>query len=473
MPQVDAPVPKAAAVYARISHDPKGDHLGVDRQRADCQALAARHGWTIAEEYIDNDVSAFSGKRRPEYQRMLADIKSGAIDGVIVYNLDRLHRQPRELEPFLDLCEEAKLTALKSVEGDINLATTDGRFQARILGAMHAKASEDTSRRVRRKNLELAEQGKPGGGGARPYGYRADRLTVEPGEAAVIREVAARVLAGASLRASATDLNDRGVRTVSGRPWTIQVLGRMLTSARLSGQREYHGEIVATGIWEPILTPDQTQRLRLALAGPDRATRHTVRKYLLSGGLLRCGRCGGPLAARPQADGARRYVCIKGPGQPGCGGTAIKAEPVETFVTEAVTLRLDSPMLAATLAGKVRDDAALSQLQTYLAEDQAQLTEIAEVYAHRTISLAEYLAARKPIQHRIDSARRQLAKVTQTEALDRYVGSASVLRDGWPDLPITRQHAIIAAVLDHAVVAPAVPGRAAFDPARLTPLWRL
>lgn len=471
MPQPAAP--RAAALYARISSDPEGNRLGVDRQRADCRDLAARLGWTIADEYVDDDRSAYNGKHRPEYQRMRADIKARAIDGVLVYNLDRLHRQPRELEAFLDLCDEVKLTALSSVEGDINLASSDGRFQARILGAMASKSSEDTSRRIRRKNLELAEAGQPGGGGSRPYGYRADRVTIDPEEAAVIRAAAAHVIAGGSLRATATDLNDRGIRTVSGRPWTIQVLGRMLGSARLSGQREYHGEIVAKGTWEPILRPDQTTRLRLALAGPDRSTRRTVRRYLLAGGLLRCGLCGEVLRARPQADGARRYVCIKGPGQPGCGRLAIKAEPVEAFITDAVSVRLDSPMLAATLAGKVRDDEALSKVQTFLAEDQAQLIELAEVYAHRTITLAEYLAARKPIQQRIDAAKRQLAKVTHTEALDRYVSSASVLRDGWADLPISRQHAIIAAVLDHAVVSPAVPGRAAFDPARLAPLWRL
>jgi len=466
-------MPKAAALYARISSDPEGDRLGVNRQVADCETLARRLGWTIGDRYIDDDRSAYSGKLRPEYERMLDDLAAGAADAVLAYNLDRLHRQPRELEAFLDLCDRAKVTDLATVEGDINLASGDGRFHARILGAMARKSSDDLSRRIKRKQLELAQAGMPGGGGTRPYGYRPDRLTVEPTEAAVIREAAARVIAGASPRAVAVELNDRGIRTVTGRPWTVQVLRRMLVSGRLSGQRELHGEIIAAGRWEPILTPAETARLRIVLEDPARLTRRTVRRYLLSGGLLRCGRCGAVLVARPRADHVRRYVCAKGPGLPGCGGLAVTAEPIEAFLTEAVIVRLDSPMLAATLAGKVRDDATLAETQTFLAEDQAQLAELAEVYGHRTISLAEYLAARKPIQARIDVARRQLARATQTGALDRYVGSAAVLRDGWPDLPISRQHAIIAAVLDHAVVSPAVPGRAAFDPARVAPLWKL
>lgn len=49
-------------------------------------------------EYVDNDVSADSGKPTPEYQRLLADIESGVVYSVIVWHQDRLHRQPIELE---------------------------------------------------------------------------------------------------------------------------------------------------------------------------------------------------------------------------------------------------------------------------------------------------------------------------------------------------------------------------------------
>ena len=87
----------AAAIYARISSDHDGTSAAVGRQLEDCRAWAQRHGWTVAEEYVDNDISAYSGKRRPEYARMLDDLEAGRRDAVLVYHLDRLHRQPREL----------------------------------------------------------------------------------------------------------------------------------------------------------------------------------------------------------------------------------------------------------------------------------------------------------------------------------------------------------------------------------------
>lgn len=67
-------LPSAAAIYARISSDPMGTRLGVERQLEDSRKLAHARGWTVAEEYVDNDVSAYSGAERPAYQRMLADI---------------------------------------------------------------------------------------------------------------------------------------------------------------------------------------------------------------------------------------------------------------------------------------------------------------------------------------------------------------------------------------------------------------
>src|SRR5437899_1663668 len=222
-----------AGVYARISSDREGDGLGVARQIEDCERLAERKGWRVVERYVDDDVSAWSGKRRPEYARSLADLEAGSINGLLVYDLDRLHRQPSELESFIDLCQRLRLTNVASVSGDIDLTTADGQFQARILGAVAKKESDDKSRRIRRKHLEIASEGRVSGGGSRPYGYEADKVTIRPAEAAVVADCAKRLLAGEPVRSIAQDLNDRGVPSASGRQWSPQSLRRMLASPRI------------------------------------------------------------------------------------------------------------------------------------------------------------------------------------------------------------------------------------------------
>jgi hypothetical protein len=62
--------------------------------------------------------------------------------------------------------------------------------------------------------------------------------------------------------------------------------------------------------------------------------------------------------------------------------------------------------------------------------------------------------------------------MSATSALDGFVGHAERLRKLWPELPLDRQRAIIGAVMDHAVIGPAVRGRNWFDPDRVDPIWR-
>ncbi len=93
------PAPRAAiftrvAIYNRISNDPQGIEAGVERQREDCLALADRLGWQVCETYVDNDLSAWTGKPRPDYRRMLADIRAGKVDAPGAPRTRAAHRPP-------------------------------------------------------------------------------------------------------------------------------------------------------------------------------------------------------------------------------------------------------------------------------------------------------------------------------------------------------------------------------------------
>lgn len=466
-------MPTAAAIYARISSDPEHDELGVRRQIEDCEAWAKQNGWPVREVYVDNDISAWSGKRRPRYLDLLADLSGGDIDAVIVWAADRLHRHPRELEDYIEVCEPRRIPTATLTATPLDLTTSEGRLTARILGAVARSESDIKSRRISRKHQEMALAGKPAGGGNRPFGYRQDRVTVDPVEAGAIREAVARILAGDTLRSIASDWNGRGVPTVRGGRWSQHVLKQMLIATRLSGQRSYRGEIVAAGQWEAIITPAETARLRAILTDPNRRTARTVRRYLLAGGLLRCAVCAAVLVSRPKSDGQRRYICAKGPGYLGCGGIAIMAEPLEFLITEAVLYRLDTPELAAALAGTARADRQTADAQASLDADLGQLEELATAWGERKITFAEFLAARTPIERRIEAARRRIARITRTAAIDGYIGRSASLRSTWVDLPLNRQRAIVSAVLDRAVIGRAVPGRARFDPERVDPIWRV
>ena len=144
----------------------------MDRQREDCVRLCEAKGWGWAE-YMDNDTSATSRKPRPSYERMLTDIRNGAISAVVVWDLDRLYRKPRELEDLIDLAEVG-CVALATVTGDIDLCTDNGGTYARIKAATARGETERKVARMERRYRQDAERGVPTVGRV-PSGTRPTR----------------------------------------------------------------------------------------------------------------------------------------------------------------------------------------------------------------------------------------------------------------------------------------------------------
>ncbi|MCU1598403.1 MAG: serine recombinase [Glaciihabitans sp.] len=462
-------IPVRAAIYARISRDATGEGLGVERQLDDCRTLAAKRGWIVAEEYVDNDISAYKGKRRPSYQRMIEDIEAGQRDAVVVYHTDRLTRRPIELEQFVQVCERAGLQQFATVTADIDLGNDDGLFMARILSIVAAKESARKSARLKRKAQETAEAGKPNGGHLRPFGYEKDQLTVVESEATVIRQLADRYLAGESLMSLTGWLQDQGVLSVAGLPWRTTTLRQTLTNPRIAGLRAHNGVVVATAVWPAIITPATHEQLVAAFARKASTGRRVARRYLLSG-MLRCGKCGNKLFSSVRGE-RRRYVCMSGPDHGGCGRLTIVAAPVEEWIAEAVLIRLDSPAMADALAGRAAADDRHAALLLELQSDQALMAELAGMMGNREISPAEWKVAREPIEARIYNISRQIDQLTGHSALTGLVGNGDALRTSWSTLNLSRQAAIVGAVLDFATIGPGVQGAQGVDPSRIVPTW--
>jgi site-specific DNA recombinase len=93
--------------------------LGVARQEEDCWALRDRLGWQVARVYPENDVSAYSGRKRPHWERLNANIAAGLIDAIVCWHVDRLTCSPRELEDVIDLHDRHGIQ-LATCTGDID-----------------------------------------------------------------------------------------------------------------------------------------------------------------------------------------------------------------------------------------------------------------------------------------------------------------------------------------------------------------
>lgn len=460
-----------AGIYARISEDRDESQAGVGRQLEDCTELADKRSWDVVDRYVDNDISAYKGGRRPEWERLLTDIADGRINAVVVYHQDRLLRQPRDLERFFDVCDRAGVTLLASASGNIDLSSGDGKLKARIMGAVAANSSDAMSRRLRRKALEIAKNGGVAGGGRRPFGFERDRVTIRPDEAEVIRDLAKRFLAGDSLRSLCVDLKAHGTHTPSDGDWEMTPMRNMLRSARISGQREHRGEIIAKAVWPAIITPKQTADIRALLDSPDRKAKRSPRGYVLRG-VAHCGCCDESLVSRPTANGTRRYVCATGPRYVGCGRINVTSEPLEELATEAVFAALDSPELAAAVRGQALASPN-GEWQRQADEVQRRLDELAEAFAATEITMREWQIAREPLQQQLERARRRVARDSHMAILAEHMGNGRELRAKWPTLSIERRHAVVAALLLRVDVAPVkVRGLNRFDPSRAELIWR-
>jgi DNA invertase Pin-like site-specific DNA recombinase len=458
--------PKAAAIYCRISMDRHGERLGVERQEQLCRKLARERGWPVAEVYVDNDTSAYSGKRRPVYTRMLADLEAGLRDAVLCVDLDRLTRRPAELEAFMDLADRRGI-ALANVSGDTDLSSSDGRFKARIMGAVARQESEKKGERVAREAEQAARRGIPRGS-QRPFGYEADLVTVREAEAGLIRDAAQRVLDGQTVASVARDWNAQGIPTPQGgeRGWSGTGLAEMLRNPRIIGARTYKGDVVAENAWAPILDRETFERVQAKLRRTARPGRPA--RQLLSA-ISRCGRCGAPLwtstRKRPGRE-SRRYVCAVGPGRPGCGALSIDAAQLDELIADAVLTRLSTKTLARALRRKPKNattgDADLTRIER-------DLEDLAADFGAGRISRREWLAARKPLEERLIKARRAADVATGTAALEPF--RAGSVRDTWEQLDVDRKRAVLSALIDRVTVNPA--RKHGFDPDRVDVIWRV
>ena len=317
---------------------------------------------------------------------------------------------------------------------------------ARIKVAFANQSSADTSRRQKRKAVEVAENGH-GHGGPRAYGFadaprdtpgRAWRRTndLDPHEAAVIREVAERVLAGGSVRGACLMLNARGDLTPQGKPWSPTSMRRMLLRPRTIARREHNGALHAAA-WPAIITEEQQIGLRAIFSRNEQKQNLRGRPALrLLSGLLRCGVCAAPMRHTP---GGKRnkpaYECPSAPRGHQC--VSVQADKAEAYLTYVALSLTDQATLNR------RDDSDPPQADA-IARQREKLIELQNAYDDDAIDIE---------QHRIGTrvARQKIADLEAgvAEAAIQRASAPSVdrLRDQWADMTTDDRRAAIRSLL--------------------------
>lgn len=469
-----------AGIYTRISRVRVNAHeetLGVERQEPPCRALAERLGWDVVEVYVDNDLSAYTGARRPAYQRMLDHARSGQLDAILAWDADRLTRRPIENEGLIDLAERHGVR-LATVTGQHDLATPSGRLNFRMLGAVARYESEHKAERLQLKHEELARNGKPHGG-KRPFGFAANGVDHDQAEADAIRDAAERLIAGEPAYAILRDWHERGITTPGGRRWHVSSLRHVLVSPRIAGLRQHRGVVVGPATWPPIVDQATWRQVCAVFADPERRRRQGApRRYLLTGLGIVCGRpgCGTPLIARPavKADGKsiRQYVCSGPPRGRGCGKLTQYAEPLELYVAERMLDWLAGDGLTELLAAHDSADADYAQLTQERADTERTLDQLADWLTDGTLDPPRYLREKARVQDRIAELDRRLAHRPTAPILAELPHAEAELRTWWDKAMIERRRALVAAAIEEVRVLPARRTGGGFDDERIRVRFR-
>ncbi len=130
--------------------DKVGEAAGVGRQIEACRHLTEVEGWSIDEGLVDNDLSAYSGACRTEYERLLDPVRRREIDVIVAYHPDRLYRRLADLVELTKVIASAGAEIRTVAAGHVDLNMASGRFTAQVLGAAaHANGSVPSIARTR------------------------------------------------------------------------------------------------------------------------------------------------------------------------------------------------------------------------------------------------------------------------------------------------------------------------------------
>jgi site-specific DNA recombinase len=374
---MNGPVSKLArcAIYTRKSTEYNLELAfnSLDAQREACEAYIksqAHEGWRLIPGRYDD--GAFSGASldRPALQQLLAEVRAGKIDIVLVYKVDRLTRSLTDFAKLIELFD-AHGVSFVSVTQSFNTSSSMGRLTLNVLLSFAQFERELIGERVRDKIAASKRKGIWVGGPV-PLGYAAvdKKILVVPAEAAAVRTIFARYLELGSVRALAQDLDRRGIRskprrlsngrTIGGGRFGVGALAHLLKNRFYIGELVYRGEVHG-GEQAPIVDRAVFEAVQAKLAAQARARRCRLRgsPAILSGRLF--DNRGNRMSPTHANKGGARYryyvsqaVLQNKPPPPGLVSRVPAAE-IEALVVAALRSHLSASSAGEQLPDNDRD----------------------------------------------------------------------------------------------------------------------
>jgi len=391
------------AIYTRKSTDENLDSdfnsLDAQRESAEDYIRAQQHeGWVALSEHYDDGAYSGATLERPALRRLMDDVRSGRVDSIVVYKIDRLSRSLLDFARLIEELEQHRVS-LVSVTQQMDTSTSLGRLNLHMVLSFAQYEREVIAERIRDKMGAARRRGKYQGG-VPPLGYDVDRpnkrLVVNDEEAVLVRYIFRRYLQLGSTVALIKELAAQGYKTKAwvtqkgkkrpGRPWNKAHIYRLLGNPLYIGKVSHKGEIFEgehEAIIEQALWGEVQEKLKESHRTRGGGSRSKTPALLK--GILRCGSCGtsmGVTFTKRHGRQYRYYLCHQANrhGYHACPVKTVSAGIIEGAVMGLLKDVFRSPeMVAKTLRvvqaregdEKVRIEAEQSRLADELAQIRA------------------------------------------------------------------------------------------------------
>ena len=370
-----------AVIYARYSSDSQRE-ASIEGQLRDCKDYAEKNGITVVGTYIDRAYSAKTDDR-PDFQRMIKDSGKKIFDVVLVWKLDRFARNRFDAVNYKYQLEKNGVHLVSAME-PISQGPEGIMVESMLIG-MAEYYSAELALKVARGERENALQCKYNGGIV-PLGFtigKEDRLYhIDPETAPIVQEVFSRYADGEPVEKIAASLNERGLRTRTGKPFVKNSFFQIFRNRRYIGEYRYK-DIVTPGGIPAIVDQDLfdrvQQRFEQNRIAHGRPAKEDV-SYLLTTKLF-CGKCGtlmgGESGTSHMGNTYYYYKCgnAKRHGKAHCDLKAIRKEPLERFVVDTAIKVIFSDEIIERLIDLVMEAQQKENTRLPVLKDQLRDTE--------------------------------------------------------------------------------------------------
>ena len=345
-----------AVIYARYSSHNQREE-SIEGQLRKCREFADRNGFTIIEEYCDRAITGKTDERY-EFQRMMKDSEKGHFQVLIMYTMDRFARNRYDSAVY-----KAKLrkNGVKIYYTEQSISDEpEGIILESVLEGMAEYYSENLSRGVKRGLKENAL--KCMATGPVPLGYTTNdekKYEIDPVTAPIVEEIFDLYANGKSIRQVVDILNEKGYRTVKGKPFRIGSLDTILINKKYIGVYEFKDVVIEGGVPQ-IIDKEVFEKVQTMLKTNKRQSgkMKNPEAYLLTGKLY-CGECGEQMTGESGTSATGKiynyYKCFGRRKTKGCHKQNERKEWIEQVVIEETIKQILKPDVIKEIAKSVTE----------------------------------------------------------------------------------------------------------------------